>query len=409
MSGVAESRARLDAIDVVRGAVMILMVLDHTRDFVYFDGLTGDPLNPATSHAALYLTRWLTHLCAPTFVLLAGLGVGLRRLRSGVEGLAWFAFTRGLWLVIMELTIVRLVGWFNVEFLEFFAELQVIWAIGVSMMVLALLVRLPPVAVGGLGAAVVVAHNTLDGISVPFWVPETGVPAPDAAGALWMLLHQSAFFPIGGADGPIVWVHYPVLPWFGVLAVGYTLARLYQWPASSRRRALTAAAVAMPIAFVLLRTWNLYGDPGHWAPQPTLLQSAMSYLNVQKYGPSLDYVLVMLSPACAALAALDGRTFPRGAGAIAVTFGRVPFFFYVLQWVGAHIAGIVVTGLRGGDLSPYFMHVIDVFRMTPAPVMGGPLWLVYVCWILVVLALYLPCRWFARIKAQRREWWLSYL
>jgi uncharacterized membrane protein len=254
-SAVPGNRLRLDSIDVVRGAVMILMVLDHTRDFVYVDGLTGDPLDPATSHPALYLTRWLTHLCAPTFVLLAGLGVGLRRLRSGVDGLAWFACTRGLWLVIMELTIVRIVGWFNVDYLEFFAELQVIWAIGVSMMVLALLVRLPPVAVGLLGAAVVVAHNTLDGISVPFWVPGNGAPVPGAAGALWMLLHQSAFFPIDGADGPIVWVHYPVLPWLGVLAVGYGLARLYEWPASSRRRALAAAAVTMPVLFVLLRTW----------------------------------------------------------------------------------------------------------------------------------------------------------
>jgi uncharacterized membrane protein len=232
---------------------------------------------------------------------------------------------------------------------------------------------------------------------------------PDGADALWMLLHQSAFFPIGGPDGPVVWVHYPLLPWLGVLAVGYALARLYEWPAASRRRAFAIAAVTMPIAFVLLRTWNVYGNPEHWAPQPTLVQSAMSYLNVQKYGPSLDYVLVMLSPACAALAVLDGMTFPRGLGAIVVTFGRVPFFFYVLQWVGTHIIGIIVTLLRGGDLTPYFMHILDVFRLSPAPVMGGPLWMVYVCWILVVITLYPICRWFAGVKARRRDWWLSYL
>ena len=230
-------------------------------------------------------------------MLLAGLGVGLRRFRSGLDGLAWFTFTRGLWLVIMELTLVRIVGWFNVDYVEFLAELQVIWAIGASMMVLATLVRLPSMVVGILGAVIVVGHNTLDGTGVPFWVPGSGAPVPDAADALWMLLHQSAFFPIGGPDGPVVWVHYPLLPWLGVLAVGYALARLYEWPAASRRRAFAIAAVTMPVAFVLLRTLNVYGDPAHWAPQPTLVQSAMSYHEREQISPSLSYVLVTVLPA----------------------------------------------------------------------------------------------------------------
>lgn len=401
------TRLRLDAIDLVRGIVMILMVLDHTRDFVHAGGIVSDPLNPATTTGLLYVTRWVTHLCAPTFALLAGLGVGLRRLRGATDGeVSWFLFTRGLWLVVLELTLFRLLVWFNVDF-TFLSFLQVIWAIGASMMALSAIVRLPPAALAAIAGVILMGHNALDAIRVPPWFPGSGQPAPGLGGALWLLVHQSGFFPIGGPSGPVVLVQYPILPWIGLVTAGYVMAAIYAWPGERRRRMLVLAAMAMLAAFVVLRTFNVYGDPTDWAPQPTLVQSAMAFLNVQKYPPSLAYVLVTLVPALLALAALDGRRIVGGVWGAVVTFGRVPFFFYILQWVTAHVSGMIVTAIQGKSLDGYFLHLLDYFRQSPD--FGGPLWTVYLCWLLSLLAMYPLCRWFAGVKARRREWWLSYL
>jgi uncharacterized membrane protein len=407
MSAPVTTRLRLDAIDFVRGVVMILMILDHTRDFVHKGGQFSDPLDPATTTILLYVTRWLTHLCAPTFVLLAGLGVGLRRIRGATTNeLAWFLFTRGAWLVFAELTVFRVIIWWNVD-LSFLSFLQVIWAIGWSMIALSLLVRLPLAAIAAIAAAIIFGHNLLDRVPVPFWFP--GAPNPPGPLAiLWILLHQSSFFTVG-AGGPIVFARYPIVPWIGVICAGYVMAEIYAWPADRRRRALVGAALAMTALFVLLRTWNIYGDTGHWAPQPTLVQSAMAYMNVQKYPPSLDYVLATLVPALLTLAALDGRTIASGLGGAIVTFGRVPFFFYVLQWITAHVSGMIVTAALGKSLAPYFMHILDYFSRQPPPDFGGPLWTVYVSWVLSLIALYPLCRWFAGVKARRRDWWLSYV
>lgn len=401
------ARLRLDAIDFVRGIVMILMVLDHTRDFVHAGGIVSDPLNPATTTGLLYVTRWVTHLCAPTFALLAGLGVGLRRLRGASAGeVSWFLFTRGLWLVVLELTLLRLLIWWNVD-LTFLAFLQVIWAIGASMMALSALVRLPSVALAAIAGVILIGHNALDGIQLPFWLPGSGQPAPGVDGVLWLLLHQSGFFQMGGPSGPVVLVQYPLLPWIGLVTAGYVMSAIYAWPAERRRRVLVRSALAMLAAFVALRTFNVYGNPTDWAPQPTLVQSVMAFLNVQKYPPSLAYVLVTLVPALLSLAALDGRTIAGGVRGAVVTFGRVPFFFYLLQWVTCHVSGIIVTASQGKRIDGYFLHLLDYFRQPPD--FGGPLWTVYVCWVISLLAMYPLCRWFAGVKARRRDWWLSYL
>jgi uncharacterized membrane protein len=403
----AEARLRLDAIDFVRGIVMILMVLDHTRDFVHAGGIVSNPLDPATTTTLLYVTRWVTHLCAPTFALLAGLGVGLRRLRGASAGdVSWFLFTRGLWLVVLELTLFRLIVWFNVDF-TLLAFLQVIWAIGASMVALSALVRLPMRALAAIAAVILIGHNALDGIQVPFWLPGSDQPAPGASAVLWMLLHQFGFFQVGGPSGPVVLVQYPVLPWIGLVTAGYVMAGIYGWPADRRRRMLVLSALTMLAAFVVLRTFNVYGNPTDWAPQPTLVQSAMAFMDVQKYPPSLSYVLVTLVPALLALAALDGRTIAGGLPGAVVTFGRVPFFFYVLQWFTAHASGMIVTALLGKRIDGYFLHLLDYFRQPPD--FGGPLWTVYVCWLVSLLAMYPLCRWFAGVKARRRAWWLSYL
>ena len=406
----ASTRLRLDAVDFVRGLVMILMVLDHTRDWVHHGGIFSDPLDPATTTPILYLTRWVTHLCAPTFVLLAGLGVGLRRIRGATAAdNAWFLFTRGLWLVVMELVVMRVLIWFNVEVWDFAAFLQVIWAIGVSMIVLAALARLPLPALGVIGGAIVLGHNLLDGIRVAPWFPGTPGPPPSVGDILWMAVHQSGFYPLGGPNGPVVFDRYPVLPWFGLLCVGYVLAEVYRWESARRVRFLATSAVLMLTAFLVLRTFNIYGNPTHWAPQPTAIQSAMVFMSVEKYPPSLAYVLVTLLPALTLLAALDGRTMAGGLAGAVVTFGRVPFFFYLLQWITSHLSGMIVTAILGQSLWPYFQHLLTLVTTQPQPDFGGPLWAVYLCWFLSVLAMYPLCRWFAGVRARRRDWWLSYL
>jgi uncharacterized membrane protein len=399
------ARLRLDAIDFVRGIVMILMILDHTRDFAHRGGLFTDPLDPATTTPLLYVTRWLTHLCAPTFVLLAGLGVGLKRIRGATSGtLAWFLFSRGAWLVVMELTLIRLLVWFNLD--PTFAFLQVIWAIGVSMVLLSAVVRLPIVVIGALAAAILLGHNLLDPINVPFWFPLSPAPPPALGNIPWIALHDGGFFKLGPV---VVFARYPLLPWTGLLAAGYVLAEIYRWEPARRRRFLFGASAAMAVLFLLLRTFNVYGNPSDWAPQPTVIQSAMAFMNVEKYPPSLLYVLVTLLPALTLMAVLDGRTLAGGLKGAVVTFGRVPFFFYALQWITAHLSGIVITAMVGGPLAPYFEHLLLLVSRRPLPDIGGPLWAVYLAWFVSLLLIYPLCRWFAGVKARRRDWWLSYV
>jgi uncharacterized membrane protein len=402
------ARSRQDAVDFVRGAVMIVMLLDHTRDFAHETGLLGNPLDPNTTTPILYLTRWVTHLCAPAFVLLAGLGIGLKHLGGATPAqLTSFLWRRGLWLVAIEIFVLRFLIWFNFD-LTFLSQLQVIWAIGVSMIAMAALVRLPIGAVLGIGLVIVFGHNLLDAIRItPFFGPQT--PTPGVAGKLWLLLHQGGFFPLFGFPSPIVWAHYPVLPWLGIMATGYGLSTIYTWEPARRRQTLIALSAVMVLLFLALRAGNIYGDPRPWTPQGDAVKSAMSFFDVTKYGPSLLFALITLAPAFLTLALLDGRTLQRGVAGVVVTFGRVPFFFYLLQWPTAHIAGILVSASFGRAIAPYFMHLLDLIQLQTPPVMGGPLWATYLCWIAGVFLLYWPCRWFARIKASRRDWWLSYL
>jgi uncharacterized membrane protein len=404
----AAGRLRLDSIDAVRGAVMVLMLLDHTRDFTHATGFQGDPLNPATTTPLLYLTRWVTHLCAPTFVFLAGLGAGLMRLRGKPVGeLAHFLWTRGLWLVFLEVTVVRLLITWNVH-PSMLAFLQVIWAIGVGLIVLAALVRLPSRAVLALGLVIVLGHNLLDAVQVTPWMgPQT--PVPSALGKLWMVLHQTGVFPIAGFPSPILLVMYPVLPWLGVITLGYGFSEVYGWSSERRRRLLIGLAVGMAAAFLVLRYLNGYGDPLHWSPQADAVKTAMSFFNVQKYGPSLLFVLVTLAPAMLFLGLLDGRAIVAGLGGALVSFGRVPLFFYCLQWLTAHIAGIAVAAAQGKSVAPFFMNFVQIFMLPQPPDTGGPLWVTHLCWLAGTVVLYFPCRWFAGVKATRREWWLSYL
>jgi uncharacterized membrane protein len=403
-----EPLPRLDSIDLVRGLVMVVMLLDHMRDFTHSDSFAFDPLDATRTTPILYATRWITHLCAPTFVFLAGLGAGLQRLRGKpASTLARFLWTRGAWLVFLELTVVRTLLWFNWH-LSLLAHLQVIWAIGASMIVLAALVRLRMPVVGAIGVAIVLGHNLLDRFQVtPFAGPQS--PPPSPLGQLWMLFHQGGFFPVHGFPSPMVLAGYPVLPWAGVLLAGYGAACFYAWPGERRRRTLIGLGAAMLMGFLVLRFTNVYGDPLPWAPGADATKTAMAFFNVSKYPPSALYVLATLGLTIPLLGALDGRAFSRGPGGALVTFGRVPLFFYLLQWITAHLAGILLTALQGKDLAFYFMNFVEIVSAPKLPAFGGPLWATYLCWATGVLLLYFPCRWFAGVKARRRDWWLSYL
>jgi uncharacterized membrane protein len=379
----AHAFARVASIDVLRGLVMVLMALDHVRDF--FTDARFDPLDLSQTTAPLFLTRWITHFCAPTFVLLAGVSAYLTGRRCTRAELSRFLLTRGLWLVVLEVTLMSLVWTFNVRY-DHGLFLQVIWALGVSMIVLAALVHLPlpTIAVGSI--VVIFGHNLLDGIdpqSLGAWAP------------LGSLLHVSG--PI-----PHAFVAYPLIPWIAVMSLGYCVGALFDIEPQRRVQRFLYLGAASLTAFVLLRTTNVYGDPTDWALQDTTLQTLLAFVNVQKYPPSLQYLLLTLGAAFLLLVAFESV---RGKfSQMLRTFGRVPLFFYVLHIALAHLAaGMIALAMGYGTalLGDDFMSVPQQW--------GFGLPVVYLAWLLVVATLYPACRWFAAVKRRRDDWWLSYL
>jgi uncharacterized membrane protein len=402
-ASVGQSVQRLESVDLYRGILMVIMLIDHTRAFVHFDGAAGryDPLDVNTTTWVFYLTRWITHLCAPGFVLLAGASAGFQRQRgTSIPALSRFLWTRGVALILIELVLVRLFTSFNLD-LHFVGNLQVIWAIGVSMIALAAFVHLPDRAILGLGLLIVCGHNALDGVMVPVWKGPPD-PTPSLWDKLWMLFHQGGFFPLYGADGPVVRAHYPLLPWIGLIAVGYVFANLWTMDAAPRRRLLRQLSVAMIVAFVALRLTHLYGDNIPWHVQDTLPRTVGNFMNLQKYPPSLLFMLATLAPCLLALSFVDGRTLTGPLARVFITYGRVPMFYYLLQWLWAFGCGIVITSAAGLPIGVYFAPRAASF-FGPPPTFGGTLTQVYLCWALGVVVLYFPCRWYAGVKARRKD------
>lgn len=379
----AHAGARVCSIDILRGLVMVLMALDHVRDF--FTDARFDPLDLSQTSAPLFLTRWITHFCAPTFVFLAGVSAHLMSRRCTRAELSRFLFTRGLWLVVLEVTLMSFVWTFNIRY-DHGLFLQVIWAIGVSMIVLAALIHLPVPEIAAYSIVMILGHNLLDGIE-----PQSlGVWAP-----LWSLLHVSESI-------PHAFVAYPLIPWIAVLSLGYCAGALFEIDQRRRTQWLVCLGAASLALFVLLRTSNVYGDPADWTLQDTTLRTLLSFVNLQKYPPSLQYLLLTLGTGSLLLAAFESA---RGkVSEVLRTFGRVPLFFYVLHIALAHlVAGVIAfamgfgTALLGGDPA-----------MQPQE-WGFGLPVVYLAWLLVVATLYPACRWFAAVKRRRDDWWLSYL
>jgi uncharacterized membrane protein len=372
---------------------MVLMVLDHTRD--YLGNAAIDPTDLSRATPALFMTRWITHFCAPVFAFLAGTGAYLAgsRFRSWSD-LAAFLAKRGLWLIFLELTIVRLGLFFDPLFAPLI--LTVMWSLGASFVVLAALSCLPSRAVGSLGVLLIATHGLASGFSV-----DSGSQA--ATGAAIALLLRPGTLPLPG--GIAVIVGYPLLPWLGVVALGYGFGEVIRLEPGRRLRVMWMTGSAMTIIFVILRAWGGYGDPRPWTTQATRLLTGLSFINCTKQPPSLLFVLMTLGPAIAALAVID-RVGVRGpVGRALLNFGRVPLFYFLLQWYVIHPLAVLAGLVRGFPVAWLF----SAAALGPPPEGWAlPLPAIYVAWAIVLAVLYFPCRWFAGVKARHPGGWLSY-
>lgn len=366
---------------------MALMALDHVRDFV--TSVRVQPENLARGSAALFATRWVTHFCAPAFALLAGVGIGLAMNRGRTpREMSRYLLIRGLWLIALD-TIITPIGWrFSFNLLPIFA--LVLWALGWSMIAMAALVHLPRSWVAALSLATIALHNTLDAVRPADW---------GSFAWLWHTLHVPGF----AVPGTLL-IGYPLVPWIAVMALGWALADLYRWDAARRRRWLLAMGAAATLLFIATRAINQYGDPAPWTGQRTAALTVASFLNVRKYPPSLDFLLMTLGPSLMALALLENAR-GRISSWLSV-FGRVPLFYYSVHIVVIHLIGVALAAAQGGEL----MRIPAVTDPASLPSWYGvELPGVYAAWMLVLLLMYPLCRWFARMKESRRDWWLSYL
>ena len=365
---------------------MIIMALDHVREFV---GDGANPTNMVTTTVPLFFTRWITHFCAPGFSFLAGVGIGLSMNRGKPAGeMSRFLVVRGLWLVFLEL-VVTAIGWqFGLQLLPAFA--LVLWALGLSMIVMAALIHLPRSIVAAGSIVMIATHNMFDSVTPESW----GAFAP-----LWHVLHVPGFAIPGK-----LFIAYPLIPWVAVMALGWAIAGVYQWDAARRRRFLISTGAAVTILFVVVRMINAYGDPAQWAHQRTTALTVASFLNARKYPPSLDFLLMTLGPILIVLAFTETAR-GRFAKWISV-YGRVPMFYYVVHIFVVHAGAVALALAQGRELQR--INVVSDPGSIPAWY-GVSLPGVYVAWAIVVITMYPLCRWFARLKQERSDWWLKYL
>lgn len=381
---------RLESIDVARGIIMVLMALDHVRDFLGVRGVSPTDVTHATS--ALFLTRWITNLCAPGFFLLMGTGAYLSLRKQSRSRLARFLLTRGLWLLFVEIVLMRCFGMqFNFDYRV--TLLNVLWALGWAMIALAALLALPTRWIAVFGIVMIAGHNLLD--SVPWTNP------------IWTILHAAPGIILSG-PGHIVFVAYPLIPWIGVTAAGFAMGQIYGWPEQRRRVWLTRVGTLLVVLFLVLRGINRYGDPAPWAPQASVGHAILSFLNTIKYPPSLLFVLMTLGPILLLLRVFDNGT-PTLLRPVNI-FGRVPMFYFLIHIPLIHLLALVVCYLRYGAVHWIFQSpTLKDFPFTQPPGWGLELPETYLMWILVVVLMYPACRWYAGVKRRNKSPWLSYL
>lgn len=392
---------RVDSLDVLRGLVIVIMAIDHVRDN-FLRGTVQDPMADPNIAPTLFLTRWITHFCAPVFVLLAGVSAGLMTARRNPSQLGRFLLTRGLWLIFVEIFILSSAETFapgGIPQLEgkVLIILQVLWAIGMSMIVLSLLQRFGRPACLATGAVIVTAHNLLD-LAWP------ASQMMDRQWPLWVALHSQ----MSATAGPFLFLlAYPLLPWIGVMTLGFGLSAFFERPPEERNRILLRGGAALTVGFLILRATGFYGDPNPWQQQPGgAVATAIDFLNLTKYPPSLLFLLMTLGPSailCALSDQIRGGLLGRVKGVL-VMFGRVPFAFYIAHFALIHVLSVLLGVIQGFSLR----QMMTIFIFYPQGY-GVSLAGVYMAWALVVATLYPFCRWMSNVKAYRRDWWLSYL
>lgn len=387
---------RIESIDLLRGLVMIIMALDHVRDYFHADSFMFDPLDLDKTNGAIFFTRWITHYCAPVFMFLAGTSAFFMSRRKTKKELSRFLLTRGLWLIFLELVVVNF-GW-NFDILFHNIYFITIWALGVSMIALAGLIHLPVKYILAIGFVLVCGHNLLDG---------THVPGNSLPGFGWSLLHEQGFFSWQGHN---VLVGYPVLPWIGVIALGYCFGNLYSpsFTAEKRKKWLLIIGLSAIGLFILIRFINIYGDPSHWSSQPSAFFTFLSFIKATKYPPSLLYILMTLGPAILFLAFTESA---RGAvSRIISIYGRVPMFYYLIHIYLVHFLTIIASVLFTNFSWKLWILKEPLWFTQTLKGYGFSLSVVWLVWIGIVIALFPLCKWYDRYKQSHKEkWWLSYL
>jgi len=387
------TKYRIESIDILRGLIMLIMALDHTRDF--FHAHSNNPTDLATTTPILFFTRWITHFCAALFVFLSGVSANLAGGRRTKKELSLFLIKRGLWLIVVEFIFITFA--FTLDPLYHLLIVQVIWVIGVSMIILGLLIWLPLPVIAVIGGLLFFGHDILDFIKLP----DAGT-----SGLLWKIFFTAfAFF--YQADKTHAWlILYAILPWTGVMLCGYVMGQIYRpsFDPAKRKKILFTSGIILLMLFIFLRAFNIYGDPSLWAVQKTTALSIISFFNVSKYPPSLMYLCMTIGPGLLLLSVTEktSNKFTR----ILIVYGNVPFFYYVLHFYLLRIINIVLFFIEGYTTKDIVTPRGFVFRPVD---FGVNLFGVYIIWLLVIVTLYWPCRWFSKYKRTHQQWWLSYL
>lgn len=387
---------RIESIDLLRGLIMIIMAIDHVRDYFHAAAFTDDPLNLQTTTPLLFFTRLITHYCAPLFMFLSGISASLVGQRKGKAYLTRFLATRGLWLVFLELTVVCFAWFFNPTFTT--QLLGVIWALGWSMIFLAGFIHLPKWAMLTIGLMLVFGHNLLDTVHVS---------SPVAASFGWSVVHQFNFFKLGNFN---ILVGYPLVPWIGVMALGYCLGSIYKKDtnAEKRKRLLMYLGLGSILLFIIIRYTNLYGDSSKWSEQRTALYTLFSFLKVTKYPPSLLYLLMTIGPGLVFLS-ISENVHGRLPQAIK-TIGRVPMFYYLVHLYLIHIGSLLAAIISGRHWTDMVNFSKWISLEPKLHGYGFSLGVMYAVWASLIVILYFLCKWYDGYKSSHRDkWWLSYL
>jgi uncharacterized membrane protein len=388
-------KTRVQSIDILRGLIMIVMALDHVRDFLY-NGASNNPLDPATTTPIFFFTRYITHLCAPNFAFLAGMAAYLSGLRKTKAQLSSFLVKRGLWLIVVEMVLVGLVLTFNPVYSVFL--LQIIGAIGISMVILACLVRLPLPAIFIIAVCIILGHDLLD---------QAEAARNQQLGFWWALVHgKPTFINLTGIlKGHAFFINYSFLSWAGILLMGYCFGKLFEpsYDPLKRRKILLSAGFGMIALFIIFRWINVYGNPFPWVQQKIGLQNFFAFMNVNKYPPSLDFTCITVGTALVVLSLIENIR--NRFTDFARIYGRVPFFYYILHLLLIHIITVIVFYLSGFTAKDIASPLI-YFR---PPQLGFNLGIVYLLWIGIVLLLYPLCKWYNKYKETHSYWWLSYI